>query len=406
VKQSNHFSIDPTTVVDILTLRYTTKLKPTLKKLTWDDFKPNNLAPSLDSIEKMIQDSIKNAIGISRKKVTIALSGGVDSTLVLALLKKTLPELEIEAISIKFADSVDETPRAAQLAEKYQIKHHVVFLENYLAELPKAISIIGLPFWDLHFYHVAKKAQTLSDYLISGDGADELFGGYTFRYSKFLTLIEPNSTPLQKVVAYLNCHERDFVPDQEEIFDKKANFSWKSIHEKLLPYFDNPLPPLEQVFLADYNGKLLYNWSPLFKKIVNHFGIQLVTPIISKQLIEYANHIPAHLKYDKQNNLGKILLRKLLEKYVDKTFIHPTKHGFTVETINLWQSYGKKLCDYYLSESRIVKDGWINSDWITKYINKSDLDVRYINKFFGLLAFEIWYRLFITNELKSDTILN
>ena len=45
-------------------------------------------------------------------------------------------------------------------------------------------------------------------------------------------------------------------------------------------------------------------------------------------------------------------------------------------------------------------------NWISKYIDQNDLDVRYINKFFGLLAFEIWYRLFITKEMKSDTILN
>ena len=60
----------------------------------------------------------------------------------------------------------------------------------------------------------------------------------------------------------------------------------------------------------------------------------------------------------------------------------------------------------YLSDSRIVEDNWINQDWISKYINQNNLDVSYVNKFFGLLAFEIWYRLFITKEMKSDTILN
>ena len=68
------------------------------------------------------------------------------------------------------------------------MEHHIVHLKNYLSELPKAISIIKLPFWDLHWYYVVKKAKTLSKTLISGDGGDELFTGYTFRYKKFLSI--------------------------------------------------------------------------------------------------------------------------------------------------------------------------------------------------------------------------
>ena len=117
-------------------------------------------------------------------------------------------------------------------------------MDNYLRELPKAISIIKLPFWDLHWYHVVKKSQSLAKYLASGDGGDELFAGYTFRYKKFLSLIETNSTSLEKIKAYLSCHERDHVPDQEIVFGKKAKFSWECIYKTLVPYFDNALSPI------------------------------------------------------------------------------------------------------------------------------------------------------------------
>ena len=127
-------------------------------------------------------------------------------------------------VSIKFANSVDETPTAAKIAERFEAEHNVIQLENYLSELPKAISIIKLPFWDLHWYYVVKKSKTLSKTIISGDGGDELFGGYTFRYKKFLSLTSENSTPLEKVKAYLQCHERDRVSDQENIFNQKCGF--------------------------------------------------------------------------------------------------------------------------------------------------------------------------------------
>ena len=164
-------------------------------------------------------NAIRKQLDVSSvKKICIALSGGIDSTLILTLIKKTVPDLQVDAISIKFASSVDETQNASKIAAKLDANHHIVYVENYLRELPKAISIIKLPFWDLHWYHVVKKSQSISKYLASGDGGDELFGGYTFRYKKFLSLTNVNSTPLEKVKAYLLCHERDHVPDQEKIF--------------------------------------------------------------------------------------------------------------------------------------------------------------------------------------------
>ena len=254
---SNH-SLAPSAIVDILTLRYDPSIFPNLPKKTWKDFLTNNESPNIEKIENLIINDIsKNLESLNSKKLCIALSGGVDSTLILSLLRKSNPDIEIDAISIKFANSVDETKNASKIAEKFDAKHHVIFLENYLSELPKAISQIKLPFWDLHWYYVVKKSKTLSNILVSGDGGDEIFGGYTFRYKKFLSITDNDSTPLEKVKAYLSCHERDRVPDQESIFASKSHFSWDLIYDRLLPYFDNSLSRLEQVFVADYNGKLL-----------------------------------------------------------------------------------------------------------------------------------------------------
>jgi len=59
-----------------------------------------------------------------------------------------------------------------------------------------------------------------------------------------------------------------------------------------------------------------------------------------------------------------------------------------------------------LDNSRVVKDGWINNDWIIKHIDNSDLDVKYINKFLGILALEIWFRIFITKEMRGHESLS
>ena len=389
---------------NILTLRYDPTQKTTLPVL-----KPNDFIFSKNYDINFIENNLKNSIEISlesAKNLTISLSGGIDSTLILGLIKKTLPDLKINAITIKFSDTTDETNTAKKIANFFEVEHEIIEIKNYLLELPEAISIIGIPFWDIHWYYIAKNAKSKSNFIASGDGGDELFGGYTFRYRKFLSLIKPNSSPLDKIQAYLSCHERDWVPDQEKIFNQKTNFSWESINSIFKPFFNNSLSPLNQVFLADYNGKLLYNFSIIGNKINQFFNLKPITPFLNSKLISYSSQIDPNLKYDSLNNSGKIPLRKLLTNYQCDSLISKEKLGFSVNTINLWNSIGRELCQLYLDNARVVEDGWINKEWISSHITKSDLDVKYINKFLGLLSFEIWYRIFITKEMSGKIKLS
>jgi len=395
--------LNSSSIVNILTLRYDPSISPNLPKKTWKDFETTNESPNIKLIENLICKDISEKLeSLNSKKLCIALSGGVDSTLILSLIRKSNPEINIDAISIKFANSVDETISASKIAEKFEANHHIIYIKNYLSELPKAISQIKLPFWDLHWYYVVKKSQTLSNILASGDGGDEIFGGYTFRYEKFLSLTNSTSTPLEKVKAYLSCHERDRVPDQELLFEHKSNFSWDSIYKLLLPYFDNPLSRLEQVFVADYNGKLLYNFNPINSRITKNFSIHVIAPLLNENLISYGLKIPSKFKYDETKNVGKLPLRDLLAKNNADSLISKEKLGFNVNTINLWKSNAHATCKEFLDNAQIVEDGWISNEWIKKHINKPNLDIKYINKFLGLLAFEIWYRLFITKEMNEN----
>jgi asparagine synthase (glutamine-hydrolysing) len=353
-------------------------------------------------VEKSIRRKISHEIGTNTGKIGISLSSGIDSTLILALLREEYPSNEIESVSVKFSESTDETNASKKISEKFQTNHHILEIDNFLEELPNAISIVKQPFWDLHWYYLVKKMKNFTNVFLSGDGGDELFGGYTFRYKKFLKLTNENSTTNEKIIAYLNCHERDWVPDQESVFYKENQFSWNDIYKILEPYFDNTLPRLTQVFLADYNGKLIHNMQPLYKSIHDYFSIRNITPIQNEELIQFSCLLRNDQKYDFKSNQGKIILVNLLEKYNLKYLTSLQKQGFSVNTANLWNSYGKKIFLHYFDKSRLIEDKIINSDWIEKYISKNNLDTRYINKFLGILALEIWYRLLITKEMNEN----
>lgn len=398
--------INTSSLVNILTLRYDPNQKPLLPKYTSKNFASSTEIPSLEKIEKLIIRNITNKIPSNTDSISIALSGGVDSTVVLAFIRKIFPNVDINAISVKFDNSIDETITAAKIAEKFHAQQKIIDVENYLKELPKAISIIKQPFWDTHWYYVSKKAQSLSKFLASGDGGDEIFGGYTFRYKKFLEITTDTSNTEEKIKAYLNCHERDRVPDQDKLFHKNVNFSWDSIYKILSPYFENKMNRLDQVLLADYNGKLLYNFSLVNNSLQEYFNLKSISPFLSEDIISYFLPVQNNFKYNQNSNIGKLLLRKLLVKYDADTLVNNQKLGFNVNTQNLWNRYGKKLCEHYLVGGNIIENNIINLDWIESYIGKEDLEIKYVNKFLGLLAVEIWYRLFITKEMNSDTLLS
>ena len=383
-------------IKSILTLRYDYTQIPTLQRLTWEDLEQKKEFSVEDITNQLTSHLYKQIPENYSGPISISLSGGIDSSLALCLLKQNFPENQIDAISIKFSDSIDETETASKIAKKVGVDHHIIEIDNFLEKLSDAISITKLPFWDIHWIYVAENAKNFSNYLVSGDGGDELFGGYIFRYVKFMSQIDSNSSPKDKIQAYLSCHERDHVPEQENIFDKKMQFNWADIHDKLYPFFNNPLSPIKQVFLADYNGKLLYNFSIINNSIAKYFNLNSVTPLLSHNIIQKSMKIPLTQKLDYMSNIGKLPLRKILKKFGIEELILKQKQGFSVNTENLWKNYGFEMAKEYLSDAKIIQDGWVKEDWIKSNLNDKNIDIRHINKFFGLLAFEIWYRKFST----------
>ena len=118
--------ISSSSIVNILTLRYDQSINPNLPKKTWKDFESINESPNLDFIENSILEEIDTKLkSVNSKEVSIAISGGVDSTLILSLLRKTNPDLKINAVSMKFANSVDESSAASKIAEKYDAEHYI-----------------------------------------------------------------------------------------------------------------------------------------------------------------------------------------------------------------------------------------------------------------------------------------
>ena len=125
-------------IKSILTLRYDYTQVPTLPRLKWEDLEKKEKF-SLENIHNQLISNLYDQIPKEYSgPISISLSGGVDSSLALCLLKENFPENQIDAISIKFSDSTDETETASKIAKKVGVNHHIIEIDNFFEKLPDA----------------------------------------------------------------------------------------------------------------------------------------------------------------------------------------------------------------------------------------------------------------------------
>jgi asparagine synthase (glutamine-hydrolysing) len=403
-------------ICNLSTLRYdplSTKGSHNVRDITVQEIlsqrQYNELAipPSVE-IEKALGTIIRRTIedtGVDC--IVVALSAGVDSTLVLSLIRKEYPTIDIKCINVSF-DSSNEVFVAKQISESQNAGFYEIHIANPLRDLPRLLSLVKEPKWNIYQYYFIKEAKSLSDLLFTGDGGDELFGGYTFRYKKFLDTVSPNSTWLERVQKYLSCHERDWVPDQEKMFGEKMKFSWSSIYKLFEKYFNNSMEPLDQLLAADYHGKLMYDFIPTNEKYFDYFNITGAAPLLEEEIISLSVRIPPTFKYDAMTNTGKLPLRNILKRNLELfSAVEKKKTGYGMDLTKLWFRAGKEIVVSNLDKGRIFEDKIINREWYLKSLNRIDEnnDIRYISKMLQLLSLEIWYKLFVTCEIKDTSFI-
>ena len=405
MKKKIKAKVNPVSIRNTLTIRYDITEKPVKKSATIEDFKKSFNDQDGRITEKLLSDSFRK-IG-KFNKFSISLSGGIDSSLCLALLRNNFPKAKITAISGVFENAYDESTYAKKLAEKFDADFYPIDMESIYTKMPEIVYIAKRPRWNTYNHLIAKQAKKFSKILVTGDGGDELFGGYVFRYKKFLELIKPNDNWKTKTIKYLECHNRDWVPDQKFLFDKGIKFDWNEIYNYFRPYFKNQLEPLKQVMLADFNGKLLHDFIPTGNAISSYYNIDRFSPFLDSEVQSFGLGLPTKSKYNRVTDQGKIILRQINKRL--KVKFMRSKHGFSPSLIFDWQKFGKEIFMKYAFEkkSNIYTKKIINRDWVIHALEliENDGDIRYLNRITSILALEIWYRIFIKKDLNHKKSL-
>ena len=156
--------------------------------------------------------------------------------------------------------------------------------------------------------------------------------------------------------------------------------------------------------LADFNGKLLYDFIPTGKAISKYHDILITSPFLNSNLIDFGMKLSLSHKYEEDAQKGKLVLRKITKRFginhIDE------KRGFSPSILYDWKEKGENICSSYLlqKDSQIFQHKLINYDWIPMAIEKikNDGDNRYLNRLISILALEIWCRIFISKDMKPS----
>ncbi|AKE39549.1 asparagine synthase (glutamine-hydrolyzing) [Corynebacterium camporealensis] len=311
-----------------------------------------------DRIAAALEDSVEKHM---RADVTVGsfLSGGIDSTAIAALAKRHNPNLLTFTTGFE-REGYSEVDVAAESAAAIGVEHivKVVSPEEYADAVPKIMWYLDNPVADpslVPLYFVAQEARKHVKVVLSGEGADELFGGYTI-YKEPLSLapFEKIPSPLRQGLGKLSrvlpdgmkgksLLERGSMTMEERYYGNARSFNFEQL-QRVLPWAKREwdhrevtAPIYAQSEDMDVVARMqhldLFTWMRgdiLVKadKMNMANSLELRVPFLDKEVFKVAETIPHDLKI--ANGTTKYALRKAMEQIVPPHVLHRRKLGFPV----------------------------------------------------------------------------
>ena len=390
-----------------------------------------------DHINKLLGEIVNEQL-VSDVPTGVFLSGGVDSGCISALASKIKPGIKAITMTVPQSKRRDESLNARRIVSEHNIEGIEVPLnDNCIKQLPQLLSSME-PFGDSSLIPVAAVSEAASNYLkvvLTGDGGDEIFGGYGLPlmasrgqklsshglYGPILRLISPifkylSKKRLNPVLRKLRLHAsshglaaaaginsfmqaRDAMPPDVSklIFGSKlSNFHNRILGEHLIDNLDseNYNNWWEAMFSLGIKTRLVDDFLYKVDSASMHHSLETRAPFLDHRLIDFTSQLPREVIIP--DTSYKILLKKIAAKHNPSEVVHSLKKGFSIPVekyfLNGWRTLLYKLIKDGVSSQM----GYVNPDGVRKYINKHGLRAnnRLDRQLYTILIFEIWLRVF------------
>jgi asparagine synthase (glutamine-hydrolysing) len=349
--------------------------------------------------------------------------------------------------SVAFRESeFNEAPRARQVAQILGTDHRELVVDANAAEiLPTLAWHLDEPFADssaLPTYYLSRAARQQVTVALSGDGGDELFGGYAWRYG--LNLLEdrvrrrlptwfrsavlaraasvwPKADRLPRPLRWKHFMRNLSLPPERAYFHDMSWFT-PADKDRLLTqefraslqghdsftafgrHFDRVagLDALSRITYVDLKTYLPNDILVKVDRMAMANSLEVRAPLLDHTLVEFAARIPAALKF--RGTTSKYLVKRHLERSLPASLVHRPKQGFSIPVARWLRAELKQVArDLVLSE-RSRRRGYFRPDavqrlWESHQSGKRD----HAHKLWALMMLELWHRIFVDESVAGPS---
>lgn len=386
----------------------------------------------LEELEALMISAFKYRM-VSDVPVGVFLSGGIDSSLLAAILKKHYGEIHSFTIGFK-EQQFDESVYAKKVAAHLGINHteKMLSLDEAKTILDNFYSIYDEPFADTSGIPTSCVTQLAKangmKVVLSADGGDEIFGGYTHYqratklhrnvfafpdavrsvWTKGSRAILPRIIR-DKIVAFNTEHkmyaleELLAVQNTTELFqamianqsiDEIEHLTGRKEPKPYLPEAFSDHDPVQQMMIWDLKYFLTDDLLVKVDRATMYHGIECREPMLDHRLVELAMQIPVGLKI--KDGKGKYLERKLLKRYVPEEYFERKKQGFSIPIFSWFAKDLDKMFESRLQEDNLRRIGILDPSEVKKEYKKyqsykASGKPYNIEKMWRILSFVLWW---------------
>jgi asparagine synthase (glutamine-hydrolysing) len=388
----------------------------------------------LSLLEKTVQQHM-----IADVPVGVLLSGGVDSTGVLSFAaEQTRKEISSFTVGFSGGQVADERPYARLAAETFGTRHHEMTIspEDFASFLPRYVWHMEEPVCEppaIAMYYVSKLARKYVTVLLSGEGGDEAFAGYSnYRNLVWLERVKRGLSPMNGVLSrglsiagslFHSSLAAKYAPLMNHRFPDYYNgrtsnpyrYTGNGLGSLYSASYargidrEHSLEPVrrlqEHVRGQNTLDAMLYidtkTWLPddlLVKadKMTMANSIELRVPLLDHRLLEFAASLPSSLKLNGFST--KYILKKTMSKRIPQAILNRKKTGFPVPYESWIRKDLKDLVWDVLTDRETINRGYFSKDAIERLLQANSKGADYSKEIFSLLSLELWQRAFLECE--------
>ncbi|MGY2077343.1 asparagine synthase (glutamine-hydrolyzing) [Blastococcus sp. SYSU DS0828] len=388
-----------------------------------------------DRIAEVLDDSVRVHM---RADVTVGsfLSGGIDSTAIAALAKRYNPDLRTFTVGFE-REGFSEIDVAAESAAAIGVEHitTVVTAQEFAESIPLVVWYLDDPVADpalVPLYFVAREARKHVKVVLSGEGADELFGGYNI-YREPLSLAAFDRLPrgLRRALGTLSTKLPDGMRGKDLLrrgsiaLEQRYYGNARIFRDEELTFLEKRDPDLSHVAVtrelyertraAGYDDVTAMQYVDLFTwlrgdilvkadKMTMANSLELRVPFLDPEVFRVASTIPVDQRVTKETT--KYALRRALEQIVPPHVLNRRKLGFPVPTRH-WLA--EDLHDW---ARQIIEDSqtdeWLDKQQVLAMLTahrqnqRAGSPVDHSRKLWTLLVFMVWHGIFVEERITPE----